>query len=574
MDNLKSSPKKSEEKENKIPQNKYFKSYYIGIWNCKERWEKAKEILLKQYKEENYVELFNIDKIYNQINYYSLRNITKLKKEMSEEAVFDFILPIIQSIALSSEKIKEKKFLILTNNNDQIIELTQFDCASILSTFFLNMFGNSTEGRNKEELNKGHYKISNFPHLSFSSYLDSSGIMYQKFLFMIRYFIKIGIRMSAQNYIINVPHANFILSKDSILDKIKDYKDNINKIYNFDEELEYDWNCNKNSILKIYLNEFDPYSYNKEYQNGELEKNKINYLLNEEFKEILSKNKFLDPNNYETCNKIIEKVFLSNNEEITLNTLIKINIHLDSITEQKECIITNFANKYLGGGCMNEGNVQEEILLLICPEILVARAFVTKMNHIQSISMSGFEKISKYRGYGFDLKFDGYYIDDNKYENNSFKSLMIAVDALPIYSLLVDQFDFLISFREFIKFITGLQGNKKDILNYKFNFCATGKWGCGVFGGNIYIKFLIQFLACLFSNIGFNFSCFNNKNNQYYLNNFIKKFSKIIEKSQESKKKITKGLIFKAFYMMDIGIKEEDERILECFNNSLKKLLN
>ena len=106
----------------------------------------------------------------------------------------------------------------------------------------------------------------------FFSYLNFSGIMYQKFLFMIRYFIKIGIRMSSQKYIINVPDANLIISKDEILDKIKDYKDNLNEIYNFDEELEYDWNFNKNSILKIYLNEFNPYLYNKELQKGEIEK--------------------------------------------------------------------------------------------------------------------------------------------------------------------------------------------------------------------------------------------------------------------------------------------------------------
>ncbi len=53
---------------------------------------------------------------------------------------------------------------------------------------------------------------------------------------------------------------------------------------------------------------------------------------------------------------------------------------------------------------------------------------------------------------------------------------MIAVDAIPIYSLYGDQFDILISFKEFLKFITGLQGNNKGILNYKFNFCDTGKW--------------------------------------------------------------------------------------------------
>ncbi len=89
--------------------------------------------------------------------------------------------------------------------------------------------------------------------------------------------------------------------------------------------------------------------------------------------------------------------------------------------------------------------------------------------------------------------------------------------------------------------------------------------GCGVFGGNIYFKFLIQFLACLFSDVGFNFSCFNDKKNQYYLNNFIMNFSTIIEESQ---KKITKGLIFKEFLMLDI--EKEDVTIL----NTLKNLLN
>ena len=211
---------------------------------------------------------------------------------------------------------------------------------------------------------------------------------------------------------------------------------------------------------------------------------------------------------------------------------------------------------------MNEGCVQQEILLLICPEILVARAFVKKISHIQSISMA-------YKNHGFNLKFDGYYIDDNIYENNSFKSLMIAIDAILIYSLYGDQFDILISFKEYIKFITGLQRNNKVILNYKFNFCATRKWGCGVFGGNIYIKFLIKFLACLFSDVGFNFSCFNDKKNQYYFNNCIMNFSTIIEVSQ---KKIIKGLIFKAFLMMNI--EKEDETILQCFNNTLKNFLN
>ena len=240
--------------------------------------------------------------------------------------------------------------------------------------------------------------------------------------------------------------------------------------------------------------------------------------------------------------------------------------HSVSITDEKESIITNFANKYLGGGCMNEGCVQEEILLLIYPEILVARAFVKKMDNIQSISMSGIEQFSNYTGYASTLKFGGYYIDQNKFENNSFQSLMIAVDALPVYSTNLDQFNFSHSFREFIKFLTGLQGNSSQILNFQFNSCSTGKWGCGAFGGNVFIKFLIQFLACLFADIEFNFSCFNNENHQKIFQKFVNKFINFIEINN-----VTKGSAFEAFYKLKI--KDKNEKILNDYLEELKKLV-
>ena len=67
---------------------------------------KIKRNFIKTIHSRKYIELFNID---NQIKYYFLRNIITLKNKISKEAVFDFILSKIQSIALISEKIKEKK---------------------------------------------------------------------------------------------------------------------------------------------------------------------------------------------------------------------------------------------------------------------------------------------------------------------------------------------------------------------------------------------------------------------------------------------------------------------------------
>ncbi len=156
------------------------------------------------------------------------------------------------------------------------------------------------------------------------------------------------------------------------------------------------------------------------------------------------------------------------------------------------------------------------------------------MNHIQSISMSGFEIISKSQGYGNSLKYGTYNIDKTPYVNNSFKSLMIAVDAYPIYGEQIwTQINPIFSMRELIKFITGLQGNREEVLGFKFDFCSTGKWGCGAFGGDVYMKFLIQFIACLFFDIGFNFSCFNDEKTQKKLKDFIQKLKIVVKEKWE-----------------------------------------
>ncbi len=313
---------------------------------------------------------------------------------------------------------------------------------------------------------------------------------------------------------------------------------------------------------------------NEEIEPKPIDIQKINQKINEEIEQTLLIQDLLNSNEKENkiINKIIENVFLNQQDKISLDYLEnKIKIHLNSITEQKNNIITNFANKYLGGGCMHLGSVQEEILLLICPEILVARAFVKKMNHTQSISMSGFEIISKSKGYGNSLEYDTYNIDDTPYENNSFKSLMIAVDAIPFYGIgnNSNQFKTILIMRELIKFITGLQGNRIDVLGFKYDFCSTGKWGCGAFGGNVYLKFLIQFIGCLFCDVGFNFSCFNDKKNEKIFNEFIKNLKDIFKKNKD---KITKGLMFKAFINMEFTSKSVKD-IMNLYINTLKSYL-
>lgn len=49
----------------------------------------------------------------------------------------------------------------------------------------------------------------------------------------------------------------------------------------------------------------------------------------------------------------------------------------------------DFANKYVGGGVLGYGCVQEEIRFLICPELLISRLFTEELGNTESLIMIG-----------------------------------------------------------------------------------------------------------------------------------------------------------------------------------------
>lgn len=60
---------------------------------------------------------------------------------------------------------------------------------------------------------------------------------------------------------------------------------------------------------------------------------------------------------------------------------------------------TNFANRFLGGGVLRSGCVQEEILLCIKPEILVGCLFTEMLAPNESLLVQGAARYSNYAGY-------------------------------------------------------------------------------------------------------------------------------------------------------------------------------
>ena len=49
----------------------------------------------------------------------------------------------------------------------------------------------------------------------------------------------------------------------------------------------------------------------------------------------------------------------------------------------------DFANKYIGGGVLGEGCVQEEIRFVICPELIVSILLTEVLDHNEAVVITG-----------------------------------------------------------------------------------------------------------------------------------------------------------------------------------------
>lgn len=67
----------------------------------------------------------------------------------------------------------------------------------------------------------------------------------------------------------------------------------------------------------------------------------------------------------------------------------------------------DFANKYLGGGVLGCGCVQEEIRFVICPELFITKLIAEVMQPNEAIFIIGCERYSEYSGYSNKFEFNG-----------------------------------------------------------------------------------------------------------------------------------------------------------------------
>lgn len=83
--------------------------------------------------------------------------------------------------------------------------------------------------------------------------------------------------------------------------------------------------------------------------------------------------------------------------------------YTNKIEDQPESTIVNFANSFIGGGSLNRGSAQEEILFLMYPELFVSPLFCERMCFNESIFIHNVRRFADSDGYTDTLQFKGPY---------------------------------------------------------------------------------------------------------------------------------------------------------------------
>lgn len=153
----------------------------------------------------------------------------------------------------------------------------------------------------------------------------------------------------------------------------------------------------------------------------------------------------------------------------------------------------DFANRYVGGGVLGLGCVQEEIRFVICPELMVTMLVTEELDDTEALIVSGIERYSKYKGYSNSFKWMGDYIDETPKDSSGRRlTSIVAIDAL-YFTHSEAQFNINNIIRELNKAYVGFvgcEGSKNNLPPI-----ATGNWGCGAFRGNPKLKVLLQLMA-------------------------------------------------------------------------------
>ncbi|XP_028318023.1 poly(ADP-ribose) glycohydrolase [Gouania willdenowi] len=200
-----------------------------------------------------------------------------------------------------------------------------------------------------------------------------------------------------------------------------------------------------------------------------------------------------DMPNWKRCNEKMNRLYVMSHGQIE--------------KEGAGLLQVDFASSWIGGGILGSGLVQEEILFLMNPELIVSRLFTEKLADNECLLITGSQQFSLYSGYSDSFQWVG--PNDDTLNRDSWDRLnrqILALDALHFREIR-EQYNNKNIKRELNKAYCGFRGDpgleEPDV--------ATGKWGCGAFNGDPQLKALIQLMAAAKAGRGLAFFTFDDR---------------------------------------------------------------
>lgn len=151
----------------------------------------------------------------------------------------------------------------------------------------------------------------------------------------------------------------------------------------------------------------------------------------------------------------------------------------------------DFANRYLGGGVLSGGCVQEEIRFSVSPELLAAMIVSPVMETREAVLVHGAERFAATASYGFKMRYAGPWDDDSpRLADGTPDVSVIAIDALDFRRADASvQYEPVKMLRELEKARAGFLRDARALP------VATGNWGGGAFLGDPALKAVLQWIA-------------------------------------------------------------------------------
>mmetsp|Transcript_9448 Transcript_9448/g.18184 ORF Transcript_9448/g.18184 Transcript_9448/m.18184 type:complete len:423 (+) Transcript_9448:2586-3854(+) len=226
------------------------------------------------------------------------------------------------------------------------------------------------------------------------------------------------------------------------------------------------------------------------------------YLKTRAFVDYLKKRRELDPEILRSRKVTFERIVIQPASladwKASEQQLVQVEVYADRGIEDYDgpCLKADFANEYVGGGTLGFGNVQEELMFSVNPELIASMIFTRKFEANEALVIVGAERVSAFKGYGSSAKYTSPFTDNTGLDSkNRLDSHVVAIDALVLIGREETQYRPPLILRELNKAYAGFLGDSTETDTRSLRAICTGKWGCGMFRGDAQLKFLIQWAA-------------------------------------------------------------------------------